>query len=164
MTNIYIETERGRFSSADGYDGISDDDLGSLFASLSLEIEKRVLKTAAKEWEETLRRNSKRLQVRQRLEKSDLKNINFIQGLIGKLNQSRQNEAYLNFIVDVVRFCHNGFALLCIISFGQNFFGHLKEEERISLLEYLKDSQDSFSNPVLETFATQYRIGQIAGM
>ena len=173
MTKVYAETEKGSFSHVDdGYDGISDVELQSMFqqcrsflASLVSELNQRGLKAGQiAEWEKTLRRTSNRLRVRERLEDQDLKVLEFARQLMKKKILNTHNKLYQCFVFDVMRCSNAGFALLCIISFGQKMVVELKEEGRIDLLELIKDKVDSMSSSVLNTLATENRILELAGM
>jgi hypothetical protein len=170
MATLYIETENGRFSEVHGYGGLSHVELQSLFqqcrkllASISSETQKRDLKIAEK-WEPHLRKNAARLCVRERLDDSDLKTIQFAGELMKKSSLSTNNKNYRNFVLDVARHCNAGFTLVCIITFSQGGVVQMKEEERVALLAHIRDIQSSFSDTMLDTLANQHQIRELLGM
>jgi hypothetical protein len=172
MTNVYTETESGRFPYIDGYDGISDVDLQilltqcqSLLVSLVSECNKRNLKAGKiTEWETTLREASERLHVRGRLDDQDFQNIEFVRELNKKEILTTQNKTYRSFVLDVIRYCNPGFALVCIISFGQRSLVKLKERGRTDLLKLIKDIEGSFLSSLLDQLAIENQIRELAGM
>ena len=167
MTTIYIETgQKGRVSQETGFASLSHDELQStieqcrsLLASL--------LSGISNQWEATLLRTSERLRVRQRLDDQDIKTLNLVTALARKSKQdlNPNSRIHQSFVLDLLRLCSPGFALLCIISFAQRTLVRLKEDERLNLLKFLRDKEASYpSASILNTFATQYKLRELAGM
>ena len=169
--------KRGSFAWQQGYQDVSDSELETLLAisrefvrSLDSEVRARQLvlgpdqSSAVFECTEKLRRTLRNWSILGRLDKKESELVGSAIKTLLLEQTTREGKCYQTFLRDVYHQCNRTLVMLCAASLGKHRIASLNIGDRASLLQYLKQSQNTFTSPALESLAKKHHIPEEDGM
>ncbi|EDP50769.1 hypothetical protein AFUB_071100 [Aspergillus fumigatus A1163] len=108
-----------------------------------------------------LQKTANAIRVRKRLGERGVEQAKSLHGLFTGEQSDRFLKTYREFLEDVARQCGPESALLCHIGLGKHRVTNLKSEDRVNLLQILKDEYRSLSSDELKCLAESYHVRQL---
>ena len=98
---------------------------------------------------------ARKLTVREYMDDRAAKNVDDAITLLTTRQTNSQTRPYQAFLHDVLRHCSPSLVLLCAGSLGRKRIIDLGKVRRVSLLAYVRNTQESLDVPILETLANE---------
>ncbi|KAI3017331.1 hypothetical protein CBS147347_10327 [Aspergillus niger] len=112
---------------------------------------------------QNLQKTANEIRVRKRLSERGVEQAKSLHGLFTGEQSDRSWKAYREFLEDVAQQCDPETALLCHIGLGKHRVTNLKIEERVNLLQILKDEHCGLSSDELKRLAEYYHVPERLG-
>lgn len=112
---------------------------------------------------QNLQKTANEIRVRKRLSDKGVEQAKSLHGLFTGQPSDRSWKAYREFLEDVAQQCDPESALLCHIGLGKHRVTNLKREDRVNLLQILKDEHGSLSSEELKRLAESYCVRERMG-
>lgn len=110
-----------------------------------------------------LQKTADEIRIRKRLGERGFEQAKSLHGQFTGEQSDRSWKAYREFLEDVARQCGPESALLCHIGLGKHRVTNLKSEDRVNLLQILKDEHVSLSSDELKRLAESYHVRELMG-
>jgi predicted xylose isomerase-like sugar epimerase len=110
-----------------------------------------------------LQKTANEIKVRKRLCERGVAQATSLHDLLTVEQSDRSLKVYQEFLQDVAQQCGSATALLCHIGLGKHRVTNLKNEDRVNLLQILKDEHGSLSGDELKSLAESYHVPDQTG-
>lgn len=163
--------QRDSFLCREGFAEVTNVELETLLqqsrdrtASLEAEFGKRQLRIPSCHSDghdgchEKLRKTAKMLNITDRLDDQSSKHVDTAVEILTKPQTNRAFKVYQEFLYDVLRHSSPGLVMLCAAGLGKQRITSMTAEDRVSLLNVVKEGKDSLSSSTLEVLAKDHEI------
>jgi len=155
----------------EGYTGVTNEELPILLqqsrdiaASLETEMTNRHLRIPLDHTDrsdgchEKLRKTAGKLEIMDRLDGQAFKHVSMAVEILTNKQTERAFKIYQEFLHDVLRHCSPGLVMVCAAGLGKQKIASMTQDDRVGLLNYVRENKGSLSSDIIEALATDHEI------
>lgn len=132
--------------------------VNAIETELQRQNQKSALKPKVDDCRQRLQQTAKEITVRKRLGARAAAQAEALHDLLTTKHSDRNLRVYQEFLCDVIQQCGPEIALLCAVGIGKHKVANLKDDDRVDLLELLKNEQKTLGVEELRMLARDYHI------